>query len=275
MKIDAHQHFWHYNTTEYEWMGEDDGILKRDYLPDDLLTELLNSGYSGCIAVQARQTLEETLWLLELAEQFEHIRGVVGWVDLQSKNIDKELDEVNDKKWLKGVRHVVQDEPDDNFMLRLDFLNGISKLAERNLVYEILIFERQLATAIELVKLFPNQLFVVDHIAKPNIKDGEIQKWKHGIGQIARFPNVSIKVSGIVTEAGSRNWKPEEFDPYLNIVWKAFGEDRIILGSDWPVCLVSANYEQVMSLSENFFKRLGLEALGKVAGSNASRIYRL
>lgn len=275
MKIDTHQHFWHYNSKEFGWIGEDDDVLKRDFLPPELLTELSVMAYTGSIAVQARQSLEETRWLLDLAAKFEHIRGVVGWIDLRSSNIEEDLKEFEHNKWLKGIRHLVQDEPDDDFMLRTDFQNGISKLAERNLVYEILIYERQLSVAAELIRKFPDQQFIVDHIAKPNIKEGEIRNWELGMRKLATFPNVNIKVSGMVTEADKKEWKAEDFDPYLGVVWREFGEDRILLGSDWPVCLGVASYYEVMSLSENFFKNYGQGVIEKVCATNAIRIYSL
>lgn len=275
MKIDTHQHFWHYNSKEFGWIGEDDDVLKRDFLPPELLTELSVMAYTGSIAVQARQSLEETRWLLDLAAKFEHIRGVVGWIDLRSSNIEEDLKEFEHNKWLKGIRHLVQDEPDDDFMLRTDFQNGISKLAKRNLVYEILIYERQLSAAAKLIRKFPDQQFVVDHIAKPNIKEGEIRNWELGMQKLAKFPNVSIKVSGMVTEADKKEWKAEDFSPYLKVIWSEFGEDRILLGSDWPVCLEVASYYEVMSLSENFFKNYGQGVIEKVCATNAIRIYSL
>jgi len=274
-KIDAHQHFWKYNQSEYGWMSEDEHILKRDFLPDNLFEELAKISYNGSIAVQARQSLEETRWLLELAEQYEEILGVVGWVDLQSHDIENELDEFAGNRWLKGVRHILQDEPDVKFMLQPDFVNGISKLADRNLVYEILIFPKQLSAAIELVSLFPKQQFVLDHIAKPDIRNGKISEWTKGIEEISSFPNVSIKVSGMVTEADYKYWKPADFQPYLELVLKTFGEERILLGSDWPLCLLAASYSQVMCLAEGFFEKAGPDAMAKIQGGNAIRIYRL
>lgn len=274
-KIDAHQHFWKYNQTEYEWIGEDQHVLKRDFLPDDLIKELDKITYTGSIAVQARQSLDETRWLLKLAEKHDRILGVVGWLDMQSPDVDKQLDEFAGSKWLKGVRHVLHDEPDDKYMLKPAFLNGISKLAERNLLYEILIFPRHLSSAIELVSLFPKQQFVLDHIAKPDIRNGNIREWTKGMEQISRFTNVSVKVSGMVTEADHKKWVPADFKPYLEVVLKTFEEDRILLGSDWPVCLQAASYSQVMCLAVDFFEKAGQTAMAKIQGGNAARIYRL
>ncbi|MEA1876034.1 MAG: amidohydrolase family protein [Bacteroidota bacterium] len=274
-KIDAHQHFWKYNQTEYEWIGEDQHVLKRDFLPDDLIKELDKITYTGSIAVQARQSLDETRWLLKIAEQYDQILGVVGWLDLQSRDVDKQLDEFAGNQWLKGVRHVLHDEPDNKYMLKPAFVNGISMLAENNLVYEILIFPRHLASAIELVSLFPKQQFVLDHIAKPDIRNGNISEWKKGMEHISRFTNVSVKVSGMVTEADHKNWKPADFKPYLELILKTFGDDRILLGSDWPVCLLAASYSQVMCLAEGFFEKASQKAMAKIQGGNAARIYRL
>lgn len=274
-KIDAHQHLWKYNDIEYRWIGEDQLVLKRDFLPDDLIMEMDKSGYAGSIAVQARQSLDETRWLLQLAEQYDRILGVVGWLDLQSLDLEKQLDEFSGNRWLKGVRHVLHDEPEVQFMLQPAFVNGVSKLAKQNLVYELLIFPKHLSSAIELVKLFPKQQFVIDHIAKPDILNGKLNEWIIGIKEISSFPNVSVKVSGMVTEADHENWKPSDFKPFLEIIWKAFGEDRILIGSDWPVCLLAANYSQVMCLAEGFFEKVGNTALAKIIGGNAARIYRL
>lgn len=274
-KIDAHQHFWKYNQTEFGWIGEGQHVLKRDFLPDDLIKELDKITYSGSIAVQARQSLNETRWLLKLAEKHDQILGVVGWLDMQSPDVDKQLDEFAGSKWLKGVRHVLHDESDDKYMLKPAFLNGISKLAERNLVYEILIFPKHLASAVELVSLFPKQQFILDHIAKPDILNEKISEWTKGMEQISRFANVSVKVSGMVTEADHKNWKPADFKPYLELILETFGEDRILLGSDWPVCLLAASYSQVMCLAEGFFEKAGQTAMAKIQGGNAARIYRL
>ncbi len=275
LHIDAHQHFWQFNAVDFGWIGEEECVLKRDFLPNDLKLELSEAEYCGSIAVQARQSLEETKWLLELAQRHEHILGVVGWVDLQNPKVDRQLDEFSDNRWLKGIRHVIQDEPDDQFMLSPSFLRGISKLAKRNLVYEILIYAKQLPYACELVKQFPRQKFVLDHIAKPNIKDGAIDSWALDIEALAASDNVSVKVSGMVTEADHKNWKPADFTPYLDVIMDAFGEDRILVGSDWPVCLLAGSYSQVVRLAERYFQRAGKQFMDKIQGDNARRIYGL
>jgi len=274
-KIDVHQHFWKYTVEEFDWIGENELVLKRDFLPENLSIELSRIGYDGSIAVQARQTLEETRWLLNLADQSDRIAGIVGWVDLFSDKLDEQLEEFSKHKKFKGVRHVVQAEPEDDFIMQPDFLNGISKLEKYGLVYEILVFPRHLKYACQMVKLFPNQNFVLDHIAKPDIKNQKISIWAEDIGKLASFPNVSVKVSGMITEADMEWWKPDDFYPYLDIIWKEFGAERIMVGSDWPVCLLAASYSQVICLAEGYFEPFDEKVRAKVFGGNAYRIYQL
>ena len=275
MKIDSHQHFWIYNPSEYGWISDDMQILKKDYLPGQLQKELFSVGFDGSIAVQARQTLEETKWILGLAEQNSFIKGVVGWVDLCSPEIEEQLAQFSKHPKLVGVRHVVHDEPDDNFILREDFLNGISHLKKFGLAYEILIFPRHLPNTIQFVSQFPEQLFVLDHIAKPLIKDKKVSPWKEGIEKLAGFKNVYCKLSGMVTEADVKNWKQEDIIPYLDIVFDAFGPDRLMIGSDWPVCRVAGLYQQVMEVVLNYIGTYSEEDKNKILGKNALRVYRL
>ncbi len=273
-KIDAHQHFWLYNEEEYSWIGPDDYILKRNYLPSDLAHHLDNLGYSGSIAVQARQTLDETRWLLSLADQHKQIKAVVGWVDLISPNLENQLREFSQNPRMRGIRHVLQSEPDD-FMLEPAFKDGIGQLKSFGLVYELLIYPKQLDNAAKLVEMFPNQVFVLDHIAKPNIRQHELSEWLAGIQKLGSLDNVCVKVSGLVTEADPVNWKPKDFQPYLEAVWNIFGENRIMLGSDWPVCLPVASYAEVICLEETFFTSKGARIIDMVSGGNAMHIYRL
>ncbi len=274
MKIDSHQHFWKYDPREYPWIDDAKAALRRDYLPADLAREQGTTSYDGSIVVQARQTLEETRWLLELAEKDPRIRGVVGWVDLQSPTVRDQLAAFAVHPKLVGVRHVVQDEPDDRFMLRPEFLRGIAALAEFALVYDILIFPKQLPAAIELARRFPSQPFVLDHIAKPFIKDHLLSPWTEQIRELAACPNVHCKVSGMVTEADWRGWKPADFTPYLEVVLAAFGPSRLMIGSDWPVCLLAADYGAVMGLAQDYFARLSSADQGKVFGGNALAFYQ-
>ena len=248
MRIDAHQHFWKYNTSEYSWISDQMKVLKRDFLPGDLLTELEGMKFDGSLAVQARQNLEETRWLLEIAEKHDFIKGVVGWVDICSEDIENQIRIfVKDSKFT-GVRHVLQDEPDDRFMLSDSFLRGISLLDKYNLVYDLLILPKHLSCAEELVSGFPGQKFVLDHIAKPRIKNRILSPWKEGIKKLARYPNVTCKLSGMVTEARWQDWKKEDFKPYLDVVFDEFDTSRLMIGSDWPVCTVSSGYNLTMNI---------------------------
>ncbi len=274
-KIDVHQHFWKYDPEQYAWIHDSLYILQRDYLPDHLELEMTKVRYNGCISVQARQSLEETRWLLGMAKKHDFIKGVIGWLDLKSVDLDAQLDEFSVFPLFKGLRHVLQDEPDDDYMLQPEFMNGISKLAARKLIYELLISPKHLPNTIKLVEQFPDQKFVLDHLAKPNIKSREIADWAKDMRQLASFDNVSVKVSGLVTEADWKLWVPDDFSPYLDVVWELFGEDRIMLGSDWPVCLLAASYAQVMCLAEGYFEKHNPYVLNKIRGGNAIRIYGL
>ena len=272
MKLDAHQHFWSYDAAQYPWIPRD-SALHRDWLPGDLAPLLAAAGLDGCIAVQARQTAEESRWLLELAEHHAIIKGVVGWVDLRAAKVGEELAALARHPRFVGVRHVVQDEPDDDFMLGADFLRGIGELRAHKLTYDILIVPRQLPSAIALAKRFPEQPFVLDHIAKPPIKVGTLSPWREQIRELAKSPNVLCKVSGMVTEADAKAWKPADFRPYLDVVFEAFGEDRLMYGSDWPVCLLAAEYAQVFGLVRDYIAPLSAEAQAQVLGGNAARFY--
>jgi L-fuconolactonase len=275
MKIDTHQHFWQYNQQDYGWMLPGMEILKKDHLPDDLRPLLQLIGFDGTVAVQARQVLEETEWLLELADHHSIIKGVVGWVDLRSPKLRAQLERFGPHPKLCGVRHVVHDEPDDQFMLREAFVRGIKVLAEFNLTYDLLLFPEHLPVACELVEKFPNQPFVLDHIAKPYIRDGQVSPWDEDVRQLAAFPNVYCKVSGMVTEADWQAWQPADFRLYLDIILEAFGPKRLMLGSDWPVCTVAGTYTEVMQLGLNFIDQLSETEQGDILGNNAVHFYGL
>ena len=275
MIIDAHHHLWSFNEADYTWMDESMKVLKRDYLPTDLEKEIKKAGVSGTVAVQARQIIEETRWLLELAEQNPFIKGVVGWMDLCSPELQVQLDEYTRHPKLVGVRHVIHDEADDDFMLRPAFLKGIEKLGEYDLTYDLLIFPRHLERAIKLVSMFPDQRFVLDHISKPNIKSGIIQPWKDGIEALASQPNVWCKISGMVTEASLSSWDYDNFVPYMKVVCEAFGSHRIMLGSDWPVCLLAADYPEVMKIPLDFMEDLPESEKRNIFGQNAINCYQL
>jgi L-fuconolactonase len=275
MRIDAHQHFWRYNEREYGWIDDSMEALRRDFLPDDLKPELECNGFQGCVAVQARQTLEETRWLLELAERVPFIFGVVGWVDLRSPRLRFELESLAKNPKLVGVRHIVQSEPDARFLLQPRFLRGIAMLEEFDLAYDILIYTRHLRVAAEFVARFPRQRFVLDHLAKPPIKSAAIDVWEPGIRELAAFPNVYCKVSGLVTEADWHAWKPEDLRPYMDVVSKCFGPGRLMIGSDWPVCTVAGSYSQVMDVAKDYLRRFSAKERDAVLGGNATSFWRL
>nr|WP_184190371.1 amidohydrolase family protein [Paenibacillus sp. JGP012]MBB6024111.1 L-fuconolactonase [Paenibacillus sp. JGP012] len=275
MKLDAHQHFWNYNIRDYGWIGEEMRVIKRSFLPEDLEPILTEAGITGCVAVQARQSLEETEWLLELADQHEFIRGVVGWVDLCSEEAAAQLEKVAANPWLKGVRHVIQDEPDVKFVLREDFQRGIALLEQYNLAYDLLVSKEQLPYAAELVQKFPRQRFVIDHLAKPDIKGGIQTPWKEAMEAIAVHPNVYCKLSGMVTEADWNTWTQEDFTTYLDTVLQAFGTDRVMYGSDWPVCTVAGTYSQVFNVLQTHVHTLSAAEQQKIFGENCAAFYRL
>ena len=274
MHIDAHQHFWTYNRQEYGWIDEEMASIRRDFLPDELKPQLEKNGFQGTILVQVRQTLEETRWLLGLAETNPFILGVVGWLDLCSPQLRSDLESFEGKSKLVGVRHIVQGEPDD-FLLRPDFLRGISALEELDLAYDILIYPRHLQVAAKFVSRFPRQRFVLDHLAKPPIKSGAVDSWARGIRELASFPNLYAKVSGLVTEAVWQAWKPEDIRPYLDEAFKCFGPSRLMIGSDWPVCTVAASYDQAMNLVKDYLSTYTPAERKGVLGDNAANFWRL
>lgn len=273
MKIDAHQHFWKYNKDEYAWINRQMCILKNDYLPGELNQLIKQNGFQGTITVQARQSLDETRWLLKLATENEFIKGVVGWVDLCSVSLEDQLHEFIEHPKFVGVRHVLQDEPDDYFMLRESFIRGTGLLNKFNLVYEILIFPGHLPQTAEFLSHFPDQPFVLDHIAKPDIKNKVISPWKEGILKLAQFENVYCKLSGMVTEADWQNWSEEDFKPYLDVILNAFGTDRLMIGSDWPVCLIAGKYRDVMNIPFHYFQKFSHHEQEAIFGLNAKKVY--
>jgi L-fuconolactonase len=275
MRIDAHQHFWVYDPREHGWIGDSMTSIRHDFLPVDLKPELERSGFDGSVAVQVRQTLEETRWLLELAASSSYIRGVVGWVDLRSAQVRTQLESFAENPKLVGIRHIVQSEPDDQFLLRPDFLRGISVLGEFDLAYDLLIYPKHLPVAAEFVRHFPSQRFVLDHMAKPPIKSGEIQSWARDIRDLALFPNIFCKLSGLVTEADWQHWTPEHLLPYLDAVFECFGPERLMIGSDWPVCTVAASYSQAVDIVKNYVSNFPVEVREAVLGGNAARFWKL
>jgi len=275
MKIDSHQHFWVYESEQYPWMTDELSVIRSDHLPQHLQVEFDRWGIDGSVAVQARQSLDESRWLLKLADESSIVKGVVGWVDLRSEQVEDQLAEFASHPKFVGVRHVVQDEPDENFMLLPEFIRGISKLQSFDLRYDILVFPKQLPAAIELVKQFPDQPFVLDHIAKPLIKDKEISPWDKYIREIAQFSNLTCKVSGLVTEGNWTSWKPSDFSSYLDVVFESFGEDRLMYGSDWPVCKLAGSYSQIHGLTDDYLSQFSTAAKEKFFGGVALDFYGL
>ena len=276
MKIDSHQHYWHFNTADYGWMGENMSVIKRDFLPSDLLPELKSIDFDGSVAVQARQSLEETNWLLQLADEHPHIKGVVGWLDLQSEQAEEQIAAFAKHPKAVGVRHVIHDEEDLDFMLRPAFICGVQMLEKYDMAYDILIFPKHLTNTIEFVKQFSNkQTFVIDHIAKPLIKDGIVSPWKEDIAALATFPNVYCKLSGMVTEADWNTWTPENIRPYLDVIMEAFGPERILIGSDWPVCLVAGKYSEVMQVVTDYISTFTEKEQALMLGGNAVKAYKI
>lgn len=275
MVIDSHQHFWVYEPEKHAWIDDEMKVIRKNFLPEDLKKLYHENGIDGCVAVQADQTLSETDFLLDLAEKNDFIKGIVGWVDLRASNIESVLEKYSRFPKLKGFRHVVQGEPDHNFVLRPDFLNGIAALEKYNFTYDILIFPHQLGAALELVKRFPKQKFVIDHIAKPYIKDRFYDGWATLMKAISEHPNVYCKLSGMTTEADYNNWTPQQIEPYMQLVLDSFGAKRILFGSDWPVCLVAGNYTKTKELVTHFIAKLSMEDQAAIMGDNAMQFYNL
>jgi L-fuconolactonase len=274
MKIDAHHHFWRYNAGEYGWIGDNMQAIRRDFLPADLKEVIAPLGIEGVVSVQARQTLEETRWLLELAAQNEWIKGVVGWAPLLDENVRKSLQEFAPNPHFKGVRHGLQGEAPE-FMERADFNNGIACLKEFNVAYDLLITERHLPRTTDLADRHPGQTFVVDHIAKPRIVDGEIEPWRTHLRQLAKRENVWCKLSGMVTEADWHLWTSEQLRPYAETVLEAFGAHRVMFGSDWPVCLVACDYARWHEVAADFISALSSDEQALIWGQNAREAYGL
>jgi len=276
LRIDAHQHFWKYDPVIHSWIDDAMGVIRRDYSPVDLLPLLEAAGMDGCVTVQVNQTEDENTELLELAARHDFIKGVVGWVDLQHPAVEERLEWCRAFPKLKGFRHILQGERDRALMLKPAFKRGIGSLRKFGYTFDILIFPDQLGYTRDFVASFPDQPFIVDHIAKPYIKDRFItEEWKDAIRAVAAFPNVSCKISGMVTEADWKHWKPEHFKPYLDTVVEAFGPGRIVFGSDWPVCLVAAEYAQVVSIVEDYFSAFAADERAALFGGNAANFYGL
>jgi L-fuconolactonase len=274
-RIDAHQHLWRYSALEYGWIDERLEAIKRDFLPDDLVRAMATAGIDGTVAVQARQTMEETRWLLKLADECPAIRGVVGWAPIAGEDFPEVMEEFEDRPKLKGLRHVIHDEKDENYILRADFNSGIRALEGSGLVYDLLITERLLPQTIDFVDEHPEQVFVLDHIAKPRIAVGLMEPWAGRMRELGLRENVWCKVSGMVTEADWGAWNSGTLRPYLDVVVEAFGVSRLMAGSDWPVCLVASEYSRWFEVLEEYFAGCSEGERAAVFGGTATEVYKL
>ena len=276
-RIDAHQHFWRYLAEEYGWIDDSMATLRRDFLPAESAREMSAAGWNACVAVQARQTVEETRWLLALADAHPTIAGVVGWVDLQAgaEAVRGQLAAFASHRRLVGMRHIAQSEPDDRFLLRPQVLEGLQVLGEFGLAFDLLIYRRHLRAASECVARFPGQRFVLDHLAKPNIRGREWNPWEEDIRALAAHPHVYAKLSGLVTEADWNAWRPDDLRPYLDVAFDAFGADRVMIGSDWPVCLVAAPYQRTLNAVIEYIAARPAHEQDAVLGGTAQRFWRL
>lgn len=277
--IDSHHHFWDPKAADYPWLTDELGPINRAFAPGDLKPLLAPAGVHGTVLVQTRASLGETADFLELAAQNDFILGVVGWVDMTSAGIDDDLDallEGPNGKWLKGIRHQVHDEEDENWLLRPDVHFALNEIEARGLTYDLLIREREIPAALEVVAAFPKTHFVIDHIAKPAIADGGYDSWAKLIEGFAAHRNhVWCKLSGLVTEADWDTWQADDLKPYMEKVLDVFGADRLMLGSDWPVCLLAATYEDVMQMGRAFAAEQGGEAAAAMMAGAATSAYQL
>ena len=274
-RVDAHQHFWRYDPAEYSWIDDPMSALRRDFLPQDLERVAMDAGIDACVAVQARQTVGETRWLLSLADAHPFIAGVVGWVDLQSPGVARDIEALGRHPKLVGIRHIAQSEPDHRFLLRPAFLRGLALLEEFGLAYDVLIYSRHLPVAAELAARLPRQRFVLDHLAKPDIRGRQRETWERDLRALAAQPNVWAKVSGLVTEADWTRWTPADIEPYLDVAFECFGVERLMIGSDWPVCTVAGDYERTMALVSDYVGRRPAAERDAVLGGNAIRFWNL
>jgi L-fuconolactonase len=275
MIIDAHQHFWKYNPARHGWIDDNMAAIRRDFLPKELEQIYRHNDVDGCVAVQVDQSEGETEYLLAFSRKYDLIKGIVGWADLQADNIKARLDYFKTEEKVKGFRHIVQGESDPNFLLGQDFCRGVGELASRNFTYDILVYHHQLLQVVPFVSKFPNQLFIIDHIAKPAIAKGEIEQWGRYMHAIAKHENVYCKLSGMVTEADYKNWTYDQLAPYINVVLECFGPSRLVYGSDWPVCLVAATYEEQFGVIHKAIERLSPSEKKAILGENAIRFYHL
>jgi L-fuconolactonase len=275
LRIDAHQHFWIFDPVRDSWINEDMAVIQHDFLPADLEPILKANDINGCVAVQADQSEAQNDFLLGLAAENDFIKGVVGWVDLRANNIDERLEYYSSFDVIKGLRHVLQGEEDRALMLRSEFRNGIEKLEKHGFTYDILVFPDQLKYIPAFVSAFPDQKFVIDHIAKPDIKNRNVADWAKDMRIIAEHDNVWCKVSGMVTEADWSNWVTADFTPYLDVIFGAFGPEKVMFGSDWPVCQVAASYHDMVGIVKQYTSTLSANENALFWGGNAAHFYNI
>jgi L-fuconolactonase len=272
--IDAHQHFWKYNIQKHSWINEEMRLIQKDFLPLDLKLVLEQNLVEACISVQVDQTNEETLFQIDCAKSNSFIKGIVGWVDLMDLNIDITLIDLKKSSSIKGFRHILQGIK-KGYMLQPQFIRGLNCLSEFGFTYDLLIYNNQMLEAIELLKEVGNLPIVLDHIAKPNIKNNDILNWSKEIKLLAQYKNLNCKISGLITEADWEKWTPEQIYPYLDVVVDAFGFDRIMFGSDWPVCLVASTYERWLNLLQTYFVKFSATEQEKFFSLNCESFYKL
>lgn len=275
MRIDSHNHFWNYSETEFDWIDDSMKVLKKNFLPKDFVSELEKNNFDGCVAIQAPQTTTETEFLLGLAKEHFFIKGVVGWLDLSSSNLDAELEKYTSDKYFKGLRHIVQAEKDPDFLQKKRFNEGIKKLTQFDLTYDILIFSNQIQSANAFIQAHPNQKFVLDHIAKPDIKNHNLNEWKLAMTSLKRQDNLWIKISGMVTEADWKSNTYKDFVPYLDFIFENFPIEKLMFGSDWPVCLLAADYPKVTAILQTYMEDFSENEKNMVFGKNAYEFYNL
>lgn len=275
MRIDTHQHYWRYRPADYPWIGDTMSVLRRDLLPEDVLPAMARTDFDAAVAVQARDSDEETRWLLHLADRHPFVAGVVGWVDLRADDAAARIEAAASHPKLVGLRHIVHDEPDDRFLLDAAFCRGISSLAGSGLVFDILVFPRHLPVVIEFLERFPGQRFVLDHLAKPDIRSGRVEEWARDLEKVAQHPHLVAKLSGLVTEAVWQDWTFEQIRPYLDVAFEVFGAERLMIGSDWPVCTVAATYERTMGVTTDYLAGRTQAERDAVLGDTARRTWKL
>jgi L-fuconolactonase len=273
--IDSHQHFWKVGRFDYPWMSSDLGVLYRDYLPEDLTPILAANGVEKTVLVQASNSVEESRWLLELAREHEFIAGVVGWVDLMSPNVTAQLQELTAHPKFKGIRHLVESESADDWLIQPAVLSGLRELSRYRLSYDLLVHTRHLKYVLRVVESCPELAFVIDHLAKPPVAKNEINEWSAALKPIAAYPNVHCKLSGLVTEANWTSWQTDDLRPFVDFALKLFGPERLIFGSDYPVCLLAASYDRVLDAFQEILKGLSDADREQIFSKNAARFYRL